>query len=189
MVSYENSLRHDYRRRIYRIREKFSGVTSVTSECSAFYEEHYSLYLQIMKKTTTKLETLSIDVFRYLPSNFRLTTYYFDGKMICWHVVCNDTGVLFFFFGGMNYAYRDQFQSYNNNLLGILSAAFVQKYRVIDFGQTAEIAKTRLGGVFSERRMFLYHRNPILFGLLKLFRSLITYSVTNEKPRVFRIEN
>lgn len=188
IISYENSLRHGYRRRIHKIREKFSNVISVTSECSAFNNEHYSLYLQIMKKTTTKLETLSLDIFKCLPSNFQLTTFYFDRKMLCWHIVCKDNGVLFFFFGGMNYTFRDQFQSYNNNLLGILSTAIDQKYQVIDFGQTAEIAKTRLGGVLSERRMFLYHKNPIILGLLKLSKNLISYSKTNETPHVFKIE-
>lgn len=89
----------------------------------------------------------------------------------------------------MNYSYRDQFQSYNNNLLGIISAAMEKKYQYIDFGQTAEIAKTRLGGVLSERKMFLYHSNPLMFALLKLFKNLITYSKTNKEPHVFKTNN
>jgi hypothetical protein len=189
MVSYENSLRHPYRRRIKRIREKFSNVTSVTSDCSVYNEEHYSLYLQIMKKTTTKLETLSLNLFKYLPANFQLTTYYSDKKMICWHVVCKDNDVLFFFFGGMNYSFCDKFHTYNNNLLGIVSLAIDNNYREIDFGQTAEIAKTRLGGLPSERRMFFYHRNHIIFGILRLLRNLINYSKTFKKPNVFKIDN
>ena len=189
MVSYERSLRHPYRRRINRIREKFSDVTPVTSDCSVFNEEHYSLYLQIMKKTTTKLEILSLNLFKYLPSNFQLTTYYFENKMICWHVVCKDNDVLFFFFGGMNYPFLDRFHSYNNNLLGIVSLAIDNNYREIDFGQTAEIAKTRLGGKPGERRMFFYHRNYIIFGILRLFRNLINYSKTFEKPNVFKVDN
>jgi hypothetical protein len=188
LVGYENALRHPYRRRLHRIRDKFSNVISVTSDCSVFNDEHYSLYLQIMKKTTTKLETLNLEVFKYLPSNFQITTYYSEGKMICWHVVCKDTGVLFFFFGGMNYKYRDRYHSYNNNLLGIVSFALDHKYQEIDFGQTAQIAKTRLGGNLSERRMFFYHKNPIVFKILKLFKNLINYSKTFEKPAVFKIE-
>ena len=188
MVCYENSLRHSYRRRVRRIRGKFSGVTSVTSECSAFNEEHYLLYLEIMKKTTTKLETLSLNLFKYLPSNFKLTTYFYENKMLSWHIVCKDENLMFFFFGGMNYLLRDQFQSYNNNLLGIITTAIDHKCNVIDFGQTAETAKTRLGGVLSERRMFLYHRNPAFFGLLKLLKTLISYTKTNEKYHVLKNE-
>lgn len=187
--SYESSLRHGYRRRIHKIRNKFFNVTSVKSDCSVFSTEHYSLYLEIMKKTTTKLETLGFNLFRHLPSNFQLTTYYNDKKMLCWYIICKDINVLFFFFGGMNYLLRDQFQSYNNNLLGIIDAAIDLKYSIIDFGQTAEIAKTRLGGTLSERRMFAYHRNPVIFYFLRLFKNLFTYSKTNEKCQVFKVDS
>ena len=186
--SYEKALRHDYRRRMHKIRNKFSGVTSALTDCSVFSEEHYAQYLQIMHRTTTKLETLGFNVFRYLPANFQLTTYYKNKKMLCWNIVCKDRNILFFFFGGMNYLLRDQFQSYNNNLLGIIDIAMHHSYYTIDFGQTAEIAKTRLGGTLSERRMFFYHRNPVIFGFFKLFTSLLSYSKTNKNPRVFKIE-
>lgn len=189
MGIYENSLRHVYRRRIRRIREKFSGVSSVTSECLSFNEDHYRLYLEIMRKTATKLETLSLNLFKYLPSNFQLTTYYHESEMLCWHIICKDVNEMFFFFGGMNYILRDRFQSYNNNLLGILSAAIDLKYVSIDFGQTAEVAKTRLGGTVSERRMFLYHKNSIFLGMFKLLSRLISYTKTNEKCHVFKTEN
>jgi hypothetical protein len=187
--SYENSLRHDYRRRIHRIKEKFAGVTPVITDCSVFNEEHYSLYMQIMKKTTTKVETLSYEAFRNLPSNFRLTTYYIDNKMLCWHIVCKDNELMFFYFGGMNYSLRDNYQSYNNNLIGIVEDAFEMNYGTIDLGQTAEIAKTRLGGVMSDRRMFFYHKNPVILGLLRIFRNVIAYTKTNEKHHVFKFAN
>ena len=187
--SYENSLRHDYRRRIHRIKNKFAGVTPVITDCSVFNKEHYSLYMQIMKKTTTKVETLSFESFRNLPSNFRLTTYYFDDKMLCWHIVCKDNDLMFFYFGGMNYSLRDKYQSYNNNLIGIVEDAFEMNYSTIDLGQTAEIAKTRLGGVMSDRRMFFYHKNPVILGLLRLFRNVIAYTKTNEKHHVFKFAN
>jgi hypothetical protein len=186
---YENALRHSYRRRIHRIREKFSDVRSVTTNCAVFSEEHHALYLEIMKKTATKLEILSLDAFRYLPSNFLLTTCYAGKKMLCWHVVCKDSNVLFFFFGGLNYALRDLYQSYNNNLLGIIDTAVEHNFGVIDFGQTAEIAKIRLGGNVSERRMFAYHRNPAILYILRLFKGFLTYSKPPEKCHSFKAGN
>lgn len=183
---YEQSLRTPYRRRLHRIMEKFNEVRTETSDCSAFTQEHYALYLQIMSKTTTKLEILSYNAFRWLPLNFRMTTYYHNSQMLCWHIICNDNEQLFFFFGGMNYALRDQYQSYNNNLLGILNAAFELNYNTIDFGQTAEVAKSRLGGEKSERRMFIYHRNPLLLFIFKLCKNLINYSTITESHKVFK---
>ena len=184
--NYENSLRHNYRRRIHKIREKFRDVTSITSDCMVFNKQHYDLYLQIMKKTTTKLETLSLDFFKYLPVNFQLTTFYSNGQMLYWNIVCIDEHVMFFFFGGMNYSLRDKYQSYNNNLYSMIESAINLKYNTLDFGQTAEIAKIRFGGEKSERRMFVYHRNLLVFSLLKIFRSLITYSKTTKSSRVFK---
>jgi hypothetical protein len=188
LVDYEKALRHPYRRRLHQIRAKFVDISSLTTDCSEFTHEHYSLYLQIMKKTTTKLETLKFEIFKFLPSNFVLTTYYYLQTMICWHIVCKDTGVLFFFFGGMNYKYRNQFHAYNNNLVGILEFAFNNDYLEIDFGQTAEIAKTRLGGQLSERKMFFYHKNKFVFGILRLIKKLINYSKTNKLPSVFKAD-
>ena len=89
----------------------------------------------------------------------------------------------------MNYSLRDHYQSYHNNLYTIITEALNNKYDIIDLGQTAETAKTRLGGKPEERRMFLYHRNPVIFHILRPFKSLLTYSKTNEKSNVFKISN
>lgn len=188
MADYENSLRHTYRRRLHRIMEKFSGVESVTSLCDAFNDEHYRLYLQVMKHTSTKLEILHPGFFRNLPSDFELTTCFASGEIIFWYILCRDKDILYYFICGMDYANRDRFHSYNNSLLGIVSAAMEYNYREIDLGQTAEIAKIRLGGVPDERRMFLYHRNPLVLGMFRLIRRFIAYSKINGQAKVFRIE-
>jgi hypothetical protein len=184
--NYENSLRHSYRRRIHKIKEEFRDVTSVTTDCSVFSKQHYDLYVQIMNRTTTKLETLSLSFFKYLPDNFQLTTYHNNGQMLCWNIVCKDEHIIFFFFGGMDYSLRDKYQSYHNNLFSIIESAINLKYNTLDFGQTAEIAKTRFGGKKIERRMFVYHKNFLIFALFKIFRNLITYSKTTESSRVFK---
>jgi hypothetical protein len=88
----------------------------------------------------------------------------------------------------MNYSLRDQYQSYHNNLFGIIETAIVHKYDSIDFGQTAEIPKTRLGGNLSERRMFAYHKNQVIYFFLRLFKGFFSYRKSNENYHVFKIE-
>lgn len=188
MQGYERELRHPYRRRLHLMQQKFKGVRSESSGCSAFTERHYALYLQIMRKTRTKLETLSLDSFKYLPGNFLLTTYYHQDEMLCWHILCKDQGTLFFYFGGMNYTLRDRFDSYHNNLLGILSRAMEEGYQEVDLGQTAEIAKLRMGGETSERKMFLYHHNRQIMRILRLFSNMINYKNRSPEHHVFRNE-
>lgn len=186
MEEYEGSLRHPYRRRLHRIKEKFTEVDAVDSSCLAFNEEHYALYLQVMKTTTTKLEILKAEVFKYLPAEFELTTYYSNGKMLFWHILCLDKELMYYFMCGMNYALRDQFHIYNNSLFEIISTAMKNNYSRLDLGQTAEIAKTRIGGVPDERRMFMFHRNKMVMSLLRLFQGLIAYSKHTELPKVFK---
>ncbi len=187
--SYINSLRHNYRRRLNKFRKEFANVRTETSDCSLFNEKHYRLYLEIMKRTRTKLEILKSDLFRNLPSNFTLTSYYNGTSMLCWHITCNDRNTLFFFFGGMDYTFRDHYQSYHNNLYGIITEAIQKKSDFIDLGQTAETAKSRLGGKAEERRMFLYHRNPFILNVLRPFKKMLTYSGTCEKYNVFKVSN
>jgi hypothetical protein len=185
--NFERTLRHSYRRRLHRFSEKFSNIRTETSDCYHFNQEHHRLYIEIMKRTRTKLEILSQDFFRNLPSNFILTTHYNENDMLCWHITCNDRNVLYFFFGGMDYSFRDRYQSYHNNLLSIITEAINNKYELLDLGQTAEIAKTRLGAMPEERRMFLYHRNPVIFHFLRSFKGLLSYSKRYEKNNVFKI--
>lgn len=186
MDQYCKSLRHPYRRRLHRINEKFEGVESLTTTCSSFNEEHYDLYLQVMKASTTKLEILKADVFRYLPGNFELTTLYAGDKMLFWYILCRDTTKLYYFMCGMNYKYRDTYQIYQNSLFSIAGAAMAMQYSVIDLGQTAEIAKMRIGGLPSERKMFMYHRNPVIHSLIRLFKPFITYKTVHQKANVFK---
>jgi hypothetical protein len=183
---YMRALRHPYRRRIRLIREKAREVHDVVSKCSDFTENHYQLYLEIMKRTKTKLEVLSYDLFRNLPGNFVLLSHYHNNTLLSWNTVCFDDEVLFFFFGGMDYEKRNKFQSYNNNLLSILKTGIEHKFSRIDFGQTAEVAKMRLGGELDLRAMFVYHHNPLILFFFRLIKRWLTYSGKHPGAKVFK---
>jgi hypothetical protein len=184
--SYIQSLRHPYRHRLRNILAKAEGIEYAVTKCNEFSESHYRLYLEIMKRTKTKLETLSFDLFKNLPGNFILGSEYFNNSLLAWHTLCYDGDVLYFFFGGMDYEKRDRFQSYNNNLISILKTGLESRCKILDFGQTAEIAKMRLGGRLDERGMFIYHKNPVVKFLFWLGRSLLTYSKKPVQANVFK---
>lgn len=186
MADYVNSLRHPYRRRFKRIIEKFKDVTSVTTACSVFSETHYRLYLDVMKTTTTKLETLSVDAFRYLPPAFRLTTFYSGEEMLMWYILLPDQRKLFYYMCGINYKRRDDFEAYNNSLFDIVCSSMHMGCTLIDLGQTAEIAKSRVGAKPEERLMFMYHSNPLVLGIIRYFRNFITYSKKPPEAIVFK---
>lgn len=173
--AYLSSLRAPYRRRARQIQKAFEGVAEIKTGCLAFTASHYDLYKQIMRHTKDKLETLSLAFFKNLPENFQLTSYYHEDKLLCWHINCIDHNNLFFFFGGHDYGQLPHYQSYFNNLFGILKEAIHGGYQYIDFGQTAEIAKMKTGGTACHKRMFVYHRNPLIKSLLRICKPLITY--------------
>jgi len=67
-----------------------------------------------------------------------------------------------------------------------LTEAIVRKCDILDLGQTAETAKVRLGGMKEERRMFLYHKNPLILNALRPFKRFLTYSNYTENCNVFK---
>jgi len=184
--AYLNGLRYPYRRRIIRFREKFEKVRSEVTPCSVFNRTHYKLYLDVMDSSTTKLETLSQELFENLPENFILITHYIEDTMLAWNICLHDRETLFFFMGGLNYEFRDRYKSYHNNLASVVELAFQKKCTRIDLGQTAEIAKLRMGGLEEERTMFIYHKNVFILLVMRFLRKILTYSSTRETYRVFK---
>jgi len=183
---YRRALRSSYRRRLRLNERAFDGVRREAGPCSRFSAEMYTLYLQVMARTTTKLEQLSLDYFRNLPEEFTLTTYSLEGRLIAWHINLLEAQRLTFFYGGTDDAFRKDRRAYQNNLMGILQEALDQGCRVIDFGQTAEIAKSRLGGALVKMNMALYSRNALVRLLLRLGRRVLQYNRRFPPAHVFK---
>lgn len=183
---YYNKMRHNYRRKLKLHSNNFTNIKTVVTDCANFNKEHHDLYIKITNRTHTKLEELSLEFFKNLPDNFILTSHFNENEMLAWQICTRDNGNLFFFFGGMNYTLRDKYSSYYNNLLSIVKYAIDNNLQQIDLGQTAELVKLRMGGKISERKMFLFHKNRIVFILLKLFRGIIEYTSKEKEPNVFK---
>jgi hypothetical protein len=186
---YLNKMRHPYRRRVIQAMKYFEDVIKTTELCSSFTDEHYTLYLNIMKKSKTQLEVLSKDFFKNLPENFTLTSYYNKKKeLIIWHITCEYKDVYSFLFGGINYEKRDEYHAYYNNLIGIIKEGIVKGYKTINLGQTAEVPKMRLGGERILKKMFIYHRNSLVRFILKVFKKQLEHKGNSETLKVFKNE-
>ena len=172
---YQQALRAPYRRRLRQALERFEGVQASETPCTAFSPKHHQLYLQIMRRTDSKLETLSSPFFQNLPDDFYLTTYYGDGQMLGWHICARDGGTLYFFFGGHDYRLLQPYQFYFNNLYGIIREAFHGGFRSVELGQTAEVPIMKAGGQLVPKRLFLYHRNRAAMFLIQQLRRWIEY--------------
>lgn len=188
--SFLNHMRHPYHRRVVHAIKRFEQVVKTNESCHAFTDEHYGLYLNVMARTKTKLEILSKDFFKNLPGNFVLTSYYNkQDELLIWHITGEFKNVYSFLFGGINYEKRDEFDAYYNNLIGIVYDGIDKGYKTINFGQTAEVPKMRLGGECFPKKMFIYHRNVLIRSLFKVFRKQIGYKSNFETLNVFKNEH
>jgi hypothetical protein len=184
-----NNLKHLYRRRIVKAEQKMKTVEKRIEPCSCFTEEHYNQYLAILKRTKTKLETLSFDFFCNLPETYQLISLYHGNRLLVWHISTLDTTTYYFLFGGINYALRDQYDAYYNNLIAILREGFDTPCKKINFGQTATISKNRLGARIIPLRMFIYHSNPVIRFVIFLFKKTISYLIKEKSVNIYKTKN
>ena len=180
------SIKHNYRRRIIKAEEKLKNVEKRIEPCSSFTEEHYNQYLAIMKHTKTKLEILSFDFFRKLPNNYKLISLYHNDTLLVWHISTFDTATYYFLFGGINYALRDKFDAYCNNLISIIEEGFDTQCKTINLGQTATISKNRLGAEIVPLKMFMYHSNPLIRWILYLFKKTMSYKIKDKSVNIYK---
>ena len=182
---YRQSLKSRYRRRLKLILRSFKNIEKRVTDCSAFTPDHHKLYLKVLKRSSTKLESLNNSFFAGLPSNFQLTSYYLKSRLLSWHINLYDGPIAYFFLGGHDYKYCVKYSLYFNNLYSVLQQAIKRGSKKIDFGQTAEIAKLRLGGKIDEKKLFLYHSNRFVRGILRIMKPWIQYKAPSETPHVF----
>jgi len=183
---YMGTIKANYRRRVRQLSSPFSEIQMKQSACSCFDDRMHKLYLEVLKRSSGKLETLTLDFFRNLPPNFSLTAFYNAEKLIGWYISTTFNEKFYFFLGGMDYKVNRQFNTYFNILLNVVREGIEKGASIIDLGQTAEIPKLRLGGKLVEKMMAGYHSNQIMRSLMKAGKSLLEYSTTVPETHVFK---
>lgn len=181
--NYIHSLRSGYRRRINRINTPNASITINQTSCSQFTDEMHRQYLDVFNRSKGKLEKLSRNFFQQLPPEFLLTTCRYGNEMIGWNITLIDGEKHYFFLGGVNYDQNKIHNTYFRLLTQIIKDSFEKKTKMIDFGQTAEIAKTRMGGKVIPLYMEARHSNPIFNFLLKKGAKLLEYKRVIEKTK------
>lgn len=183
---YLGMMKSTYRRRVRLLSLPFSGIKREQLACSFFDDRMYDLYLEVLKRSKGKLETLSLAFFRELPSNFNLTTFYSGEKLIGWYISATFKEKFYFFLGGLDYKVNRQFNTYFNILLNVVREGIEKGAFVIDLGQTAEIPKLRLGGQLIEKTMSAHHSSRLMRLFLKAGKSLLEYSIVPQETHVFK---
>ncbi len=184
MAAWLASFRSPYRRRIRQAQSRWAGVAARPLCPSEFDRDHYALYHAVWQRSAFKLECQPLEFFQRYPA--RLTGFEVDGRAVGFIQTVRDAKTLYFLFGGMDYALRDQYDVYWNLLIAVIAEAFATGCRIVELGQTAELAKQRLGGQLVPRHLHVRHASTAVNKSLRLAARCFSYRPPEGGYHVFR---
>jgi len=183
---YLDALRSPYRRRINKALNHRNNIEIRKFDSKNFNENHYKLYLSIMDRTKNPLETLPIEFF----TNYEAELYEFvdiKSKDIIGFIQLKEIeDKLCFLFGGFRREDNFKYDIYYNMLLKIIEVGIEKQVKFIEFGQTAEECKMKIGCSEIPKYLYLHHSNPILNCVIQLLVPLFSYKPYNIEHHVFK---
>lgn len=181
---YLEGLRSHYRYRIKKALSRWEEVRSARIDNPAFDDHLYSLYENVHRRSKYKLEKLSPAFFHEFPSE--ITVFKHRGRPIAFVQTTSHNDELTFLFAGMDYTESHQLDTYMNVLLTILQKGIEGGYASIDFGQTAEPVKCKLGCRLSPKNLHIAHSNGLLHKVFTGLSGFLSYSYKDQNYRVFK---
>lgn len=187
MTEYLNSLRSNYRYRYNKARQRGKEINKrLLVNNAEFTEEMYKLYEQVYNNSKYKLEKLELDFFR---NNFsKIIVLEIAGQPQAFVQLIESKDKLIFEFGGFNYIINNRYDLYINMLLTIVEYGIENKFKLIDFGQTAEDAKMKLGCFLENRYALIGHSNRLINYIVKKGINLVGYQQDKYNFNVFRTQ-
>lgn len=178
---YLASQRSSYRRRINIAIENCKEIEICTINDNSI--DVYELYLNTYNKSNYKLEKLEKGFFE----NVDATKLVFmrDNKPIGFTLVKKSDNNLIFMLCGMDYNY-DTTDLYYYMLYTIVDYALKNNCKTIDFGQTSEETKMKLGAVLQEKYFYAHHSNALLNCIAQLGKNFLEYKYKFPNYRVFK---
>ena len=183
---YLNKLRSSYRRRINKALTYRSNLIIKKIENSDFSEKHYKLYLSIMERTDNPLETLPIEFFQ----NYEAEIYEFIDKetrnVIGFIQLKKFDDRMCFLFVGFNKDEVKKYDLYYNMLLKIIEVGIENKVQIIEFGQTAEESKLKIGCKEVYKYLYVHHSNTIINFIIQKLLPFMSYRPYKTVYHVFK---
>lgn len=181
---YLRALRSNYR---YRMKKALKASDELTlrfiDNRTEFTDELYGMYLAVNKKSRLKIETLSKEYFE--GECFKIFVLQRAGKPVGFVQLLKNGDELIFEFVGIDYSCNEQYDTYQRMLLEIVRYGIENKFKTIDFGQTADDTKLKLGSRYVYLYAALCHSNPIVNAVCKMFAKRLEYRPLQTKFNVF----
>lgn len=183
---YLSKLRSTYRRRINKALSKRNDLIINKIKRSDFNEDHYNLYLSIMKRTENPLETLPIEFFKYYEAEIYEFIDRSDGHVVGFIQMKEFGDKLCFLFGGFNKEDIEKYDIYYNMLQKIIETGIEKKVKTIEFGQTAEESKLKIGCKEVYKYLYVHHSNFILNFIIQRLLPIMSYKSYKTEHHVFK---
>jgi len=187
---YIAALRSNYRYRYNKALKKSAPlIMEIQKDNAEFSDELYELYNQVEKNAKIKIDRLPIGFFR---SNlFKNLVFYSntpDKKPVGFVQLLENGDELIFEFVGFDYDSNAQYQTYHRMLLEIIRYGIENGFKKIDFGQTADDTKLKLGCHYEYLNVYLNVSNPFKHFLFKVLAKFIDYKPLKPNFNVFNKE-
>ena len=183
---YLEALRSPYRRRINQALKHRDKIEIRKISKENFNESHYKLYMSIMDRTGNPLEVLHIEFF----NDYEAELYEFvdikTKEIIAFVQLKEIMNKLYFLFGGFRKEDNEKYDIYYNMLLKIIETGIEKQVKSIEFGQTAEESKLKVGCREKYKYLYVHHSNPVLNFFIQHLVPLFSYKTYNIKHHVFK---
>jgi len=184
---YMNSLRSNYRYRYNKCFKKSEMLTlEYLDDNELFTEEMYECYLQVYNKSRIRVEKLPIEFFR--GKFFKIFVLKNDKKVVGFGQMLPNGKELIFEFVGVDYQFNNQYDTYHRILLEIVKYGIENNFETIDFGQTADESKLKLGSQYTMLYAYMHHSNKIINSIYKKLAKHIEYKPITIDYNVFKEE-
>lgn len=154
--------------------------------------EFYRLYLAVMARAGTKLETLNLAFFEQLYAQYAgelvVLALYRGGEVLGAALLLPAGETLLFLLVGQEQARQEETDTYFNLVYGIMEYAFRHGFRAVKTGQTAYPFKLRVGAEPRPLFLFFKAKSGIKHALLRKFRAVLFPQVSLRAGRIWKHE-
>lgn len=184
---YLNSMRASYRRRINQALKKGEAITyELLPDNKDFTLEMYDLYEQVFNHSEYSLEKLTVDFFRNDIAKTILLKINNKIEAFIQLIEDRNNDMLIFEFCGYNYEIAHDYDIYYNMLSEITKYAIDNKFKYVQFGQTAYDAKLKFGAKMYYNYYLLSHSNKFINALIRKYNDKLQYKVVDYDFNVFK---
>ncbi len=150
---------------------EISILTDPNEIIRAYTPEVHSLYHQTLKKANIKFENLPIEFFHELTIHLRdqidLIILSKNSKIVAFSWCLRGSATYHMLYGGIDYEMNSKADLYFNVMYASLDRALRQQVSKIQFGQTANVFKARLGCYSEPLYVFVKGLGPLISQIVR----------------------